>query len=266
MKRLLPLAAALVLIPTAPAHAQLFGGDTEARNQVFQLRQEVQGQIETTSRGQLELAMQNEQMRAELARLRGQIELLTNEMETLKQRQKDFYVDLDARMRRFESGAAGNASAASPASGDAASAAPAAAAAPAQAPAPAPAPASANTESADYQGALALLKNGKHKDAQSAFERFITRYPAGNFTAGAHFWAGNAALQARDVASANRHFKTVIDKYPKENVAPDAMLGLANSQQAMNDAAGAKRTLQSLLERYPQSNAAQVARQRLNAR
>ena len=265
MKRLLPLAAALVLIPTAPAHAQLFGGDTEARNQIFQLRQEVQGQIETTSRGQLELAMQNEQMRAELARLRGQIELLTNEVETLKQRQKDFYVDLDARLRRFESGAAGNASAA-PASGDAAPAAPAAATAPPQAPAPAPAPASANTESADYQGALALLKNGKHKDAQTAFERFVARYPNGNFTAGAHFWAGNSALQARDVASANRHFKTVIDKYPKENVAPDAMLGLANSQQAMNDAAGARRTLQSLLERYPQSNAAQVARQRLNAR
>ncbi len=263
MKRLLPLAAALVLIPTAPAHAQLFGGDTEARNQIFQLRQEVQGQIETTSRGQLELAMQNEQMRAELARLRGQIELLTNEVETLKQRQKDFYVDLDARLRRFESGAAGNASAA-PASGDAAPAAPAAA--PAQAPTSVPAPASANTESADYQGALALLKNGKHKDAQTAFERFVARYPNGNFTAGAHFWAGNSALQARDVASANRHFKTVIDKYPKENVAPDAMLGLANSQQAMNDAAGAKRTLQSLVERYPQSNAAQVARQRLNAR
>lgn len=266
MKRLLPLAAALVLIPTAPAHAQLFGGDTEARNQIFQLRQDVQGQIETTSRGQLELAMQNEQMRAELARLRGQIELLTNEVETLKQRQKDFYVDLDARLRRYESAAAGAASAAAPAPGEAPPAAPAAAAAPPQVPAPAPAPASANTESADYQGALALLKNGKHKDAQSAFERFITRYPAGNFTAGAHFWAGNAALQARDVASANRHFKTVMDKYPKENVAPDAMLGLANSQQAMNDAAGAKRTLQSLLERYPQSNAAQVARQRLNAR
>ncbi len=265
MKRLLPLAAAFVLIPSAPAHAQLFGGDTEARNQIFQLRQDVQGQIETTSRGQLELAMQNEQMRAELARLRGQIELLTNEVETLKQRQKDFYVDLDARLRRYESGAAGAASAA-PASGDAAPAAPAAAAAPPQAPAPAPAPASANTESADYQGALALLKNGKHKDAQTAFERFITRYPAGNFTAGAHFWAGNAALQTRDVASANRHFKTVMDKYPKENVAPDAMLGLANSQQAMNDAAGAKRTLQSLVERYPQSNAAQVARQRLSAR
>ena len=263
MKRLLPLAAALVLIPTAPAHAQLFGGDTEARNQIFQLRQEVQGQIETTSRGQLELAMQNEQMRAELARLRGQIELLTNEVETLKQRQKDFYVDLDARLRRFESGAAGNASAA-PASGDAAPAAPAAA--PAQAPTSVPAPASANTESADYQGALALLKNGKHKDAQAAFERFVARYPNGNFTAGAHFWAGNSALQARDVASANRHFKTVIDKWPSDNVAPDAMLGLANSQQAMGDATSARGTLKALTERYPQSNAAQVAHQRLGTR
>ena len=89
MKRLLPLAALLALVPVAPAHAQLFGGDTEARNQIIQLRQDVQGQIETTSRGQLELAMQNEQMRAELARLRGQIELLTNEVETLKQRHRD---------------------------------------------------------------------------------------------------------------------------------------------------------------------------------
>ena len=104
MKRLLPLVALLALAPVAPAHAQLFGGDTEARNQIIQLRQDVQGQIETTSRGQLELAMQNEQQRAEVARLRGQIELLMNEVETLKQRQKDFYVDLDARLRQIETG------------------------------------------------------------------------------------------------------------------------------------------------------------------
>ena len=112
MKRLLPLATLLALVPAVPAHAQLFGGDAEARNQIIQLRQDVQGQIETTSRGQLELAMQNEQMRAETASLRGQIELLTNELETLKQRQKDFYVDLDARLRKFES--AGSAGAAAP--------------------------------------------------------------------------------------------------------------------------------------------------------
>ncbi|MDX9717629.1 MAG: tol-pal system protein YbgF [Thauera sp.] len=238
MKRLLPLAVFLALSPAGPAHAQLFGGDTEARNQIIQLRQDVQGQLETTSRGQLELAMQNEQLRAEVARLRGQIELLMNEVETLKQRQKDFYVDLDARLRHLEGGGTGTA----PAPGMAAD--------PAQ-------------ESAEYQGALNLLKDGKHKEALAAFQAFTERYPSGDFTAGAHFWAGNAALQARDVASATRHFKTVIEKWPNDNVAPDAMLGLANSQQAMGDATSARNTLKSLTERYPQSNAAQVARQRL---
>lgn len=242
MKRLLPLAALLVLSSAGPVHAQLFGGDTEARNQIIQLRQDVKGQIETTSRGQLELAMQNEQLRAEVARLRGQIELLMNEVETLKQRQKDFYVDLDARLRHLEGGGTGGA------------------------PAPAAAAADPTKESADYQGALKLLKDGKHKDALTAFESFASRYPAGEFTAGAHFWAGNAALQTRDVASATRHFKTVLDKWPSDNVAPDAMLGLANSQQAMGDATSARGTLKALTERYPQSNAAQVAHQRLGTR
>lgn len=244
MKRLLPLAALLALTPLAPAHAQLFGGDTEARNQIIQLRQDVQGQLETTSRGQLELAMQNEQLRAEVARLRGQIELLMNEVETLKQRQKDFYVDLDARLRQIETG------------GTAA--------------APAAAAASASTdpaaESIDYEAALNLLKNGKNKEALAAFDSFTKRYPAGNFTAGAHFWAGNAALQSKDIASATRHFKTVMDKWPTDNVAPDAMLGLANSQQALGGATAARNTLKALTERYPQSNAAQVARQRLATR
>ncbi|MBP7467601.1 MAG: tol-pal system protein YbgF [Thauera sp.] len=247
MKRLLPLVALLALAPVAPAHAQLFGGDTEARNQIIQLRQDVQGQIETTSRGQLELAMQNEQMRAEVARLRGQIELLMNEVETLKQRQKDFYVDLDARLRQIETGG----TAAAPANGTAA---------------PAPTGNDAGAESADYEAALTLLKNGKQKEALAAFDSFTKRYPSGNFTAGAHFWAGNAALQSKDLASATRHFKTVTDKWPSDNVAPDAMLGLANSQQALGDATAARNTLKSLTERYPQSNAAQVARQRLATR
>lgn len=237
MKRLLPLAALLTFAAVGPAQAQLFGGDTEARNQIHRLRQDVQGQLETTGRGQLELAMQNEQLRAEVARLRGQIELLTNEVETLKQRQKDFYVDLDARLRQIETGAPRAGAGGDPAA-----------------------------ESADYEAALNLLKEGKHQDALTAFDTFLTRYPNGSFSAGAHFWAGNAALQGRDTASANKHFNAVLQNWPQDNVAPDAMLGLANSQQAMGDAAAARRTLQGLVERYPQSNAAQVARQRLSAR
>ncbi len=237
MKRLLPLAALLVLSSAGPAQAGLFD-DAEARKEIMNLRLELESRLETTSRGQLELANQNEQLRGEIARLRGQVELLTNEVETLKGRQRDFYVDLDNRMRQLET---------NPAAAQAAAADPAA-------------------ESADYENALNLLKDGKHSEALTAFDAFVTKYPASSFAPGAHFWAGNAALQAKDVAAATRHFNTVLNKWPNDNVAPDAMLGLANSQQAMGEAGVSRRTLQALTERYPQSNAAQVAKQRLGAR
>jgi len=240
MKRLLPLAAILMLSSAGPAQAGLFD-DAEARRQITDIRQDLEGRLETTSRGQLELANQNEQLRAEVARLRGQIELLTNEVETLKQRQRDFYVDLDTRLRQIESSARPHTASAS------ASADPA-------------------LESAEYEAALNLLKDGKHREALTAFDAFLARYPAGNFSAGAHFWAGNAALQAKDINAATKHFETVLNKWPNENVAPDAMLGLANSQQSIGDAATSRRTLQALTERYPQSNAAQVAKQRLGKR
>lgn len=238
MKRLLPLAALLALSSAGPAHAGLFD-DTEARRQIMEMRQDLENRIDATSRGQLELANQNEQLRGEVARLRGQIEVLMNEVESLKQRQRDFYVDLDNRLRKLESAAVQPqaAQAADPAA-----------------------------ESAEYEAALNLLKNGKHREALTAFEAFVSKFPAGSFTPSAHFWAGNAALQAKEIASATNHFNAVLGKWPNDSVAPDAMLGLANSQQAMGDAKTAQRTLQSLVERYPTSNAAQAAKQRLGKR
>lgn len=237
MKRLLPLAAFAALSLAGPAQAGLFD-DTEARQQVNSLRQELESRLETSNRGQLELANQNEQLRTEVARLRGQLEVLLNEVETLKQRQQDFYVDLDTRMRQLET---------------AATAAPQASADPA-------------AETAAYEAALNLLKDGKAREALTAFENFVAQYPASGSAPGAHFWAGNAALQAKEVAAAGRHFNTVLGKWPNDVVAPDAMLGLANSQQAMGDAKTAQRTLQTLIERYPTSNAAQAAKQRLSTR
>ena len=234
MKRLLPLAALAALSLAGPAQAGLFD-DTEARQQVNSLRQELESRLETSNRGQLELANQNEQLRSEVARLRGQLEVLLNDVETFKQRQRDFYVDLDTRMRQIETASA---------SAPQASADPAA-------------------ETAAYEAALNLLKDGKAREALTAFESFVTQYPDSGSTPGAYFWAGNAALQSKEVASAGRHFNTVLGKWPNDVVAPDAMLGLANSQQAMGDARTAQRTLQSLIERYPTSNAAQAAKQRL---
>jgi tol-pal system protein YbgF len=236
MKRLLPLAVLLALSSIGPAQAGLFD-DEEARRQMIKLREETNTRferLEASSRGQLELASQNELLKAEIARLRGQLEVILHEVESLKQRQRDFYVDLDSRLRKLETIATMSAPAVDPAA-----------------------------ESASYEASLNLLKEGKHKDALAAFEQFIKQYPRSSFQPSAHFWAGNAALQAKEVASASNYFSVVLNNWPADPVAPDAMLGLASSKQALGDAKAGQDTLKRLIERFPTSSAAQAARQRL---
>jgi tol-pal system protein YbgF len=247
MKRLLPLAMLFALSSVGPAQAGLFSDD-DARRAIVDLRTESNSRLErleASSRAQLELANQNELLKGELSKLQGQLEVLLHEVESLKQRQRDFYVDLDSRMRQIESSRV------------------AAAAAPAAPPSP---PVDPGTESAAYEAALNLLKDAKYKDALAGFEQFIKQHPRSTLLPGAHFWAGNAALQAKEVATASNYFNTVLTNWPRDPVAPDAMLGLANSQQALGDTKSSQETLKKIVERFPDSSAAQAARQRLAAK
>ncbi|MBI1906481.1 MAG: tol-pal system protein YbgF [Rhodocyclales bacterium] len=238
MNKLLPVAFAAALLTFTNAHAQIFGGDDEARRQVIELRQEMTGRIEAISRGQFEMSNQNELLRGEITKLRGQMEVLVHEVDTLKQRQRDFYVDLDNRLRQIEQpGGTATAPTGDPAA-----------------------------ESASYEGALNLLKGGKHGEALAAFKQFLTQYPRSTLLPGATFWAGNAALQAKEIAAAKNFFSTVIASWPDNSLASDAMLGLANSQQLLGDARSSTDTLKQLIARYPGSSAAQVASQRLGAK
>ncbi|KON81407.1 tol-pal system protein YbgF [Azoarcus sp. PA01] len=245
MKRLLPLAMLVALSSMGPAQAGLFTDD-EARRAISDMRMELNGRLErleASSRGQLELASQNELLKAEISRLHGQLEVLLHEVESLKQRQRDFYVDLDTRVRQIESNRAASAALA-----------------------PNAPPSDPAAESAQYEAALNLLKEGRYKDALSAFEQFIRQHPQSTFLPGAHFWAGNAALQAKEVAAASTYFNTVLKTWPQDSAAPDAMLGLANSQQALGDAKTSQETLKKLVEQFPDSSAAQAARQRLGVK
>jgi len=238
MRRFLPLAACAALFLAGPAQAGLFD-DAQARQQIENLKQEINGRLEIVSNGQFELANQNEQLRAEVARLRGQVEVLLNEVESLKARQRDFYVDLDNRLRQLETGASTQASAAQPA---------------------------ANEPKGSYETGLNHLKDGRAADALGELDTFIANNPDSASLPDAYFWAGTAALQTKDVAGASKRFNTVLARWPKSSVAPDAMLGLANGQIATGDQKKARTTLNALLDRYPSSTAAKTAKQHLSTR
>lgn len=258
--RLLPalMASLFVGLATGQAHAGLFD-DEEARLRINEMRNEFNGRVsklEAGARAQLELADQIEQLKTEIARLRGENEVLSNDLANAIKRQKDFYVDLDNRLRKLEPHA------------DAAAAAPQpATAAPAAAPAAAVAPpvtaADPAAESRDYEAALTQLRGGKYKEAATGFIGFIRRHPGSSFQPSAHFWAASSLYQLKDNTGAAEYYAKVANQWPDDNRAPDALLGLASAQQAQGDAKAATRSLERLVAKYPSSSAAQIARQRL---
>ena len=218
----------------------------------------------------LELHNQIETLRHDLNKLQGQIEVLANENELTQKRQKDFYIDLDNRLRRLEQpGEPAASDSESPASS--ATTSEAAPESNVKAPArvvtvvspPASVAPAETVESRDYEAAYSLFKTARYQDAISRFKQFIKSYPGSSLVPSAHYWTGNSYYAKRDFKNAISTQEKLINAFPSSSKAPDAMLNIASSQQEMNQKAAAKKTLESLIARYPGSDAAQKARQRL---
>jgi len=88
--------------------------DEDARREVKELRvqidqqlREIDGRMQklddsVRNLGIIQLLSQIEQLSVEIAKLRGQNEVLVNQSEQLSKRQKDFYLDIDTRLRKLE--------------------------------------------------------------------------------------------------------------------------------------------------------------------
>ena len=242
---------ALAVVAAQPARAGLFD-DEEARRQIKDLSIQTNERLETLSKAQFDLVNQIQALREENAKLRGQVETLTYELESAKKRQQDFYIDLDGRLRKFEGGgsSAGDAKPGAddaPPSGEPArktSADPAA-------------------ESRDYEAALNYFRANKVKEAAAAFEAFGKNYPDSTMAPNAQYWLGNAHYTLKDCKRAIEAHKQVVAKWPQHPRAPDSLIGIATCQQEMGDAKGAKASLESVIAKYPGSSAATTAKQRL---
>jgi tol-pal system protein YbgF len=288
------VAAALLAATLAavPARAALFDDD-EARKRIeatsqrlTQVQTQLEGRIaalesQLKSQGLVDLFNQVEQIKADIARLRGQIEVLTYESAEAQKRQRDLYVDLDSRLRKLEGGPTAAAPAAAPALAAAPAGAPPAAAAGAASPAPVPTAAAAATaagtrggsvvtdianEQRAYDAALDQFKSGNYGAAVQGFSAFIRAYPRSPLAPSAQYWIGNAQFAQKDFRAAIASQRQLLAAYPDSPKVPDAMLNIGTSQFELGDAAGSRRTLEELVARHPQSEAAAKARQRLGQR
>ena len=238
------IALLIAALGSIQAHAGVFDDD-EARRQVIDLRVKSEARFDQQAKGQLDLANQIQRQADEISRLRGQIETLNYELETAKKRQQDFYLDLDTRLRKFETAESTNA-AVNPENG--------ANSKPASDPA---------KEGQEYEAALNQFKAGKYKEAAAGFGAFVQKYPSSSLAPNAQYWLGNAWYAQRDCKRAIEAQSVVTTKYADSAKAPDAWLAIATCQQEMGNPTGAKRSLESVLAKYPSAPAAETARERL---
>jgi len=238
----------------APAHAQLFG-DNEARkaildvrNRLNELEQQLKNKdeeltariqkVEPTQRSQLEIATQIDQLKIDLAKLRGQIDQLTYDLANEQKRTRDLYTDLDTRLKKFEPVAVS-------VDGQTATV--------------------ERDEQTAYDDALTLFRNSDFKGAAQALKTFAQRYPNSAYIATVQYWLGNAHYQLKDYKSAIAAQRVVVDQYARSPRAPDALLNIAASLLELNDRKGARDTLQRIVKEYPESESARAAQARLKS-
>ena len=271
--------AALALAACMQARAGIFDDD-EARKQIAATNAKVdavQNRLNTIEQQAKEqgvsLLNDLEGIKSDIAKIRGQIEVLTYELNEAQKRQKDLYVDLDSRLRKIEAGGAGAAAPttdaapapSAPSSAQVANAAGTFSPPPAAAP-PAPAapivPVSAAEQRA-YDAALDQFKRGDYNGAIAGFQSFVKTYPRSLLASSAQYWVGNAQFAKKDYRNAIASQRTLIQLWPDSPKIPDALLNIASAQSEMGDNASARRTLEELIGKYPQSEPASKAKQRL---
>jgi len=251
------LLAGLLAGLSAPALA-LFGDEearkaiVDLRDQVEQLRKEHAARIDTLSqridhldevvqaiqRGQLAAGGQFDQLNQELAKLRGMLEQLTNDVATLQKRNKDLYSDLDARIKKLE---------------------------PVGVTVEGKSVQVDRDEQAAYESALALFKANDFRTAVGGLTAFLNRYPQSPYAPSAEFWLGSSYYAIKDYRAAIAAQQTLVDRFPDSPRAPDALLNIASSQIELNDKKAARATLNRVITDFPDSDAAKLAKDRLSS-
>jgi len=230
--------ATAAMLAGRPAHAGLFDDD-EARRAILDIRSRIDAvnqRVDTKAdkNSALSLSDQNDQVRQEMARLRGQIEVLQNSVDQLEQRQKDFYADLDTRMRKLE---------------------------PQQMQVDGRQVAVAQAEQRAYDAALTQFKGNDYKGALSSFNTFMAQYPQSGYLPLALYFAGSAQFALKENKAAITTLQQIPDRYPDSEKAPDALLLLSGLYNLQRDNVGSRKAMELLMSRYPDSQAAASARQ-----
>ena len=212
----------------------------------------------------------------DLAKLRGEVEVLTYALQTSEERQKVLYKELNERLQKIEDSALkieNNVNSAE--------------STPMNQPltqnnliiqeevlpeiAPEPIPQAAdlpplvdkNIEYQEFEDAKKLITATKYKEAFDALDKFVINYPNSELLPEAKYNLGYTQFALRNYKAAINTFNKIVLEYPDNPIAPNSLYQVSNSQIQLTRITKAKQTLRTLIKKYPNADIILSAKKRL---
>lgn len=275
---LLPLLLACVIDRTGqsmPAKMQNELADHDRRIREMEIVSEDMsrrlGQLEevTRARGQDEILKMEtmEQLRQEVARIRGDFEVLQHEYATYEQAGLGFQSDTDTRVGWMESRVAqvekslGLKPPPPPGAAGTVVTTPTTPTTPTTAVEPETAPPATPEET--FKLLEKNLAEGNGGAARAVAKRFVTEHASHDRVPEAYYRIAESYQNEGDFKSAAGAFQVVVDKYPKSTWAPWSVLRQGECFEALGEKASAKIFYEDVVRLYPKSKAAKEAKEHL---
>lgn len=244
----------------------------------------------------MNLVVQIQQLQDEIRMLRGQLDEQTFELESLKRRQRDQFLDLDQRISDMSSGLPAGVSGASSSVPPTSMPAPmtagvTTAASPDQPQIAADRPdvtqradspsavtalavpevatsatvATPEAQQAAYDEAFQALKELRYADAAQGFQDFLIAYPGSSLAGNAQYWLGESYYVTRNYEIALDAFQDLLDGYPDSTKRGDGLLKIGFTHYELDQFDQARSALEQVQRDYPNTPLARLADSRLRS-
>ena len=196
-----------------------------------------------TNRTLEEFAARIDTLQQEMQRLQGEAETVNHNIEELKRKQRQLYLDIDHRLRAVETAQRSSNGLGTEGTSNAA--------------------AGGGDDRAHYDVAFATLRDGKYEQAIVELQEFLKKYPGSEHAANAQYWLGEAFYVQHRYDVALVEFERVVTRYPNSPKFSDALLKLGLTQYELGVWDKSSQALNEVVTKFPNTSQAQLAMQRL---
>ena len=116
-----------------------------------------------------------------------------------------------------------------------------------------------------FNDAEGLMRSTKYKEAFELFDRFVTTYPKSQRLVEAKKNIGFIQFALKNYSASLKTYEKLIQNHPDHELMPEILYGKANTEIQLTRITKAKQTLRKIIKDYPNASNIESAKKRLKA-